>query len=53
MESETGRFDKTRGDLEERLEQMEKELNVALQNEKVAHEEDVERLTREKVRCVY
>ena len=50
IQSENERFERTRDGLEERLSKTENELTVALQNEKTAHEEDVERLTREKVR---
>ena len=52
IEAENGKFERTRDDLEERLAKTENELQLALQNEKTAHEEDVERLSREKVGTV-
>lgn len=51
IEGESNKFERTRDDLEERLAKTENELQMALQNEKTAHEEDVERLSREKVRA--
>lgn len=42
-------MEKTKVGLSDRLASTEKELQVALQNEKTAHEEDVERLSKEMV----
>jgi len=49
LQAEVDKFEKTREGLSSRLQSTESELQTALQNEKTAHEEDVERLTREKV----
>jgi len=49
IQSENEKFERTRDGLEERLAKTESELTQALQNEKTAHEEDVERLSRAKV----
>ena len=50
LQAETDKLEKTRDGLSERLQTTENELQTALQAEKTAHEEDVERLSREKVR---
>jgi len=52
IQSESERFEKTRDGLQDRLAQTEKEMTIALENEKSAHEDDVERLSREKVGVV-
>ena len=49
LQAETDKLEKTRDGLSERLQTTENELQTALQAEKTAHEEDVERLSREKV----
>lgn len=53
LQSEVEKFEKTRDGLSSQLQTTEKELRVALQNEKTAHEEDVERLTGEKVTLTF
>lgn len=49
LEAESDKLEKTKVGLSDRLANTEKELQVTLQNEKTAHEEDIERLSREKV----
>ena len=53
LQTETDKLEKTRDGLSERLQTTENELQTALQAEKTAHEEDVERLSREKVRLLF
>lgn len=53
LKSELERFEKTRNSMSERAANSEKELQVTLQNEKITHEEDVERLTKEKVGALH
>ena len=53
LQAETDKLEKTRDGLSERLQTTENELQTALKAEKTAHEEDVERLSREKVRLLF
>ena len=52
MKEKDGDLDKyehSRDELQKRLAQLERDLQMALTQEKQAHEEDVDRLSREKV----
>ena len=51
-ESDLDRAEHQKEALSSRLQQMERDLQMALAQEKQAHEEDVERLSRERVSVV-
>jgi len=44
------KYDHSREELQKRLAQVERDMSMALTQEKQAHEEDVDRIMREKVR---
>ena len=50
-EADLERFEHQKDQLNSRLKQLERDSQMALAQEKQAHEEDCERLTRERVRC--
>ena len=49
-EADLDRFEHQKDQLNNRLKQLERDSQIALAQEKQAHEEDCERLTRERVR---
>ena len=50
MEVELEKLSRDRDNINARLQQTEKDLQMALKGEQQSHEEDIDRLTREKVR---
>ena len=48
-DADNEKFDFQREDLNRRLSQLERDMQMALTQEKQAHEDDVDRLTRERV----
>ena len=48
-DSDLDKYDHGREELQKRLAQLERDMQLALTQEKQAHEEDVDRLSREKV----
>ena len=51
-DSDLDKYDHGREELQKRLAQLERDMQLALTQEKQAHEEDVDRLSREKVKIV-
>ena len=54
-DTDLDKYDHGREELQKRLAQLERDMQLALTQEKQAHEEDVDRLSKEKVPfyCVY
>ena len=48
-DTDLDKYDHSREELQKRLAQLERDMQMALTQEKQAHEEDVDRLSREKV----
>lgn len=51
-DTDLDKYDHSRDDLQKRLSQLERDMQMALTQEKQAHEDDVDRLMREKVACL-
>lgn len=49
-EADLEKFERIKEDLQRRLTQLERDMSLALTQEKQAHEDDVERLVKERVR---
>lgn len=49
-EADLEKFERIKEDLQRRLAQLERDMQLALTQEKQAHEDDVERLVKERVR---
>lgn len=49
-EADLDKFERIKEDLQRRLTQLERDMSLALTQEKQAHEDDVERLVKERVR---